>query len=349
MLTIAVWLIAGLLLTQLVLLVWMMVRKKRELSLQNRVKKLDEQLTEEFSAFIEGKVIHHPRFPHEQKLKIDLMESILERSLEGADTLEKKDRIRQLAEASLGDIYRNRLHYAGWSNRINALYFIEDFRMHSLDDEVYTNTDRRKRKKDEEYRQGLRTMAVLQDRRVFLLLEEDMDVPFPLLKEVFQRLDRTSVSYWFSRYDDVADIPEPLLCAFISHCGDIKSADDQEVVELALRDSRPEVRIKALKALSSYQAINEPARLLPFFQSERWEERLMVAKLAGQAGLKQYGTQLLKLMEDREWWVRFAAANAIRVLPDGEAHLRKIASGHKDPYARDMADRTLTTKWGMTS
>ena len=349
MLTIAVWLIAGLLLTQLVLLVWMMVRKKRELSLQNRVKKLDEKLTEEFHAFIEGKVIHHPRFPDDKKLKIDLMESILERSLEGADTLEKKDRIRQLAEASLGDIYRNRLHYAGWSNRINALYFIEDFRMQSLDDEVYTNTERRKQKKDEEYRQGLRTMAALQDRRVFLLLEENLDVPFSLLKEVFQRLDRASVSYWFSRYGAIADVPEPLLCAFISHCGDVKSEDDQEVVELALRDSRDEVRIKALKALSSYEAINEPARILPFFQSERWEERLMVAKLAGRAGLKQYRSQLLKLMEDREWWVRFAAANAIRVLPDGEAQLRQIASGHQDPYARDMADRTLTTKWGMTS
>ncbi|ADI00742.1 HEAT repeat domain-containing protein [Salisediminibacterium selenitireducens] len=349
MITTVVWLIAGLLMTQLLLLIWMMIRKKRELVLQERVKNLDEKLTKEFRAFIDGEVIHHPRFPDEQKLKIELMESILERSLEGADTLEKKDRIRQLAEASLGDIYRNRLHYAGWSNRINALYFIEDFRMYSLDDEVYTNTDRRKQKKDEEFRQGLRTMAALQDRRVFLLLEEDLDLPFPLLKEVFQRLDQASIAYWFSRYETTADIPEPLLCAFISHCGDVKSEDDQEIVELALNDSRAEVRIKALKALSSYQAVREPARLLLFFQSEQWEERLMVAKLAGHAGLKQYRTQLMKLMEDREWWVRFAAANAIRMLPDGEAHLREIASTHKDPYARDMADRTLTTKWGMTS
>lgn len=140
MVTVALWIIAGLLIIQLLLLGIMMIKKHRELQTIIRLKDLDAKLTTEFEAFIQGESPRHPRFPEKKELKVQLMEAILERNLEGADDLQAA-RIRQLAEASLSDEYRRRLQRGAWAKRINALYFIEDFKMFNLMDEVYTVTE----------------------------------------------------------------------------------------------------------------------------------------------------------------------------------------------------------------
>ncbi|AOM81474.1 HEAT repeat domain-containing protein [Salisediminibacterium beveridgei] len=72
----------------------------------------------------------------------------------------------------------------------------------------------------------------------------------------------------------------------------------------------------------------------------------MVAKLTGNAALDEYQIQLKTLMSDPKWWVRFAAANALKQLEGGEGMLRKIADSGNDPFAKDMAGYTLTTNGG---
>lgn len=180
-------------------------------------------------------------------------------------------------------------------------------------------------------------------------MEEHVALPVSLLKEIFQRLNIKAANYWFARFETHEDVPEHLLSAFISHCGDVKSSTYHSLVEKCLGDSRDEIRIKALKALSGYGEVVNKSLIVPFIQSEHWEERLMVAKLIGNANLNEFQKQMKTMMSDREWWVRFAAANALRKLDGGEALLRKMAESDKDPYAKDMAGRTLTTKWGLTS
>lgn len=348
MVTVAIWTIGGLLTVQVLLLMFMMIKKHRELNLVERLNALDETLTAEFEDFIQGKKALHPRFPEKTVLKVHLMEAILERSLEDADDLQTA-RIRELAEESLTKEYRKRLKHGGWANRINALYFIEDFKMNNLVDEVYSTVDKSRSRGDEEFRQGLRTMAALQDRRLFEFLEKSHFLPASLVKQLFQLLNERAVHVWFSQYDRYEDVPEHLLGPFISHCGDVKAPSYQAMIEACLSDPRDEIRIKAVKAMSWYGEVLNESKIEPFFTSALWQERVMVTKLIGSAGLNAYQYQLKTLMSDPEWWVRYAAANALRQLDGGEEMLRKIAVSGNDPFAKDMAGYTLTTKWGLTS
>ncbi|WP_157100880.1 hypothetical protein [Salisediminibacterium beveridgei] len=260
---VALWTIGGLFVVQVLLLVFMMIKKHRELTLIERLKVLDEKLTVEFEDYIQGKKPLHPRFPEKNNLKVQLMEAILERSLEDADDLQTA-RIRELAEGSLTKEYRRRLKRGGWANRINALYFIEDFKMNNLVDEVYSTVVKSQDRGDEEFRQGLRTMAALQDRRVFELIEANDYLPVSLFKEIFQRLNQNAVDYWFSKYKSHEAVPEHLLGPFISHCGDVRAKPYQKRIEECLTDPRDEIRIKTLKAMSRYREVLNESHIESF-------------------------------------------------------------------------------------
>jgi HEAT repeat protein len=124
--------------------------------------------------------------------------------------------------------------------------------------------------------------------------------------------------------------------ALITYFGMSKNLMYIELIEQQLNSGHPEMRIQALKSIFQMNYITDSAKLSPFFYSEIWEERMFATKIAGVLSLKMFEEQLVILLGDSNWWVRYYAAEAILQI-GGEHTLSLLAVNHSDPFARNMA------------
>ncbi len=94
-------------------------------------------------------------------------------------------------------------------------------------------------------------------------------------------------------------------------------------------------RIDSARALG--QIRYEPA--LPYLTESaadpRWEMRAVVASALGSFDAQTHADTLVKLLCDREWWVRYRAAEALTALPDTEELMRRVGETG-DRFAGEM-------------
>lgn len=114
---------------------------------------------------------------------------------------------------------------------------------------------------------------------------------------------------------------------------------DALVVDL-LRESRdPGVLNAALKLVSGFAGV---PRIAALTQHDAWFVRMQAAKVLGRVGQKEHLSLLESLLDDREWWVRYRAAQAITALPFlGPNDLRKLQARQKDRYAADILQQSF--------
>lgn len=107
-----------------------------------------------------------------------------------------------------------------------------------------------------------------------------------------------------------------------------------------LRESRdPGVLNAALKLVSGFAGV---PRIATLTQHDAWFVRMQAAKVLGRVGQKEHLSLLESLLDDREWWVRYRAAQAITSLPFlGPNDLRRLRSRQKDRYAADILQQSF--------
>ena len=112
------------------------------------------------------------------------------------------------------------------------------------------------------------------------------------------------------------------------------------LVEELIRDSNdPGVLNAALKLVSGYNGV---PRIAALTQHEAWFVRMQSAKVLGRVGQEEHLSLLESLLDDREWWVRYRAAQAIASLPFlGPNELRRIRSRQSDRYASDILQQSF--------
>ena len=339
----------GLLVTQLVVLGYIIQKKTRERRFEEKVERLFSKNLPAYLSYITGEETYEPRLPKSQTLKREVLERLLNEVGGKTSDPDQHARIQEIAELHLSDVYRRSLVRDQWAERVNTLYFIQDFHMKNLNDAVWTHLQKLKQK-DEEYRQALRVLAGFQDERVvdFLIREEGLS--FGFAKELVRRVSADSHRRLASHFGEAGDEKAaPLEEAFLIHCGEAGLYEFLSFVESKLEDERLEMRIKAFKSLCNYQYISDSSVIPAFFRSTYWEERMYAARLTGIMNLEEFMDPLKRLAGDSIWWVRFAACEAIGMFSDGEAVLKDMAESHEDSYARDMALQTLTMKGGQAN
>ena len=158
------------------------------------------------------------------------------------------------------------------------------------------------------------------------LVDIDPDIGLDtVVPRIVQRRDwpKTRVSI-ILRQAGSARISEPMYRA-------IRSADDADktyllqfaqlmeaeildaLVSDLLRESRdPGVLNAALKLVSGFAGV---PRIAALSQHEAWFVRMQAAKVLGRVGQQEHLSLLEALLSDREWWVRYRAAQAITSLP----------------------------------
>ena len=338
-----VWVIGILLMLQFILLTglagWKTVMIRNETKINAEIFRLQPQYKE----YVAGSLLSHPDAPAKNRFQAATVERLLESLVHTDTSAQYGKRITELAHLHLSDRYRTVLNKGTWAERINCLYFIEDFKMVELREELYVHY-KGLHKRDEEYRQCLRAAAVLEEGRISGALFAEPPLSFGFIKELLVRMDAKMLSDLAGHIESRKKVPQNLLFAFITFNGEQKNEVFFPFVEKMIHDERKEVRIKAMKSLCDYEKISNPSMLAGFFKSVFWEERMYAAKLAGACKLDEYKKPMALLFSDPVWWVRFAAADNIYGLEGGSLLLKDIAATSSDAYARDIAKHMLTRK-----
>ncbi len=112
------------------------------------------------------------------------------------------------------------------------------------------------------------------------------------------------------------------------------------LVEDLIRESNdPGVLTAALKLVSGFRGV---PRIAALTQHDAWFVRMQAAKVLGRVGQEEHLSLLEALLDDPEWWVRYRAAQSITSLPFlGPNQLRQVRQRQKDRYAFDILQQSM--------
>ena len=146
-------------------------------------------------------------------------------------------------------------------------------------------------------------------------------------------------------------ISEPLYRA-------IRSADDDDkaylltfarLIESEARDALVEDLIRETQhpgvltaALNLVSGLRGTPRIAALTRHDAWFVRMQAAAALGRIGQQEHLALLESLLSDPEWWVRYRAARSITSLPFlGPNQLRRLQRRQEDPYAVDILQQTM--------
>jgi hypothetical protein len=114
---------------------------------------------------------------------------------------------------------------------------------------------------------------------------------------------------------------------------------DALVEDLIRTSNDPGVLNAALKLVSGYRGV---PRIAALTQHDTWFVRMQAATVLGRIGQQEHLSLLESLLDDREWWVRYRAAQSIASLPFlGPNKLRQLRLNQTDPFASDILGQAM--------
>lgn len=114
---------------------------------------------------------------------------------------------------------------------------------------------------------------------------------------------------------------------------------DALVGELIRSSNDPGVLNAALKLVSGFGGV---PRIAALTQHDAWFVRMQAAKVLGRVGQQEHLSLLEAMLDDKEWWVRYRAAQSIASLPFlGPNQLRQLQRRQKDPFSVDILQQVF--------
>ena len=114
---------------------------------------------------------------------------------------------------------------------------------------------------------------------------------------------------------------------------------DALLADLIRETNDPGVLNAALKLVSGFSGV---PRIAALTHHDAWFVRMQAAKVLGRVGQEEHLSLLEALLDDREWWVRYRAAQSIAMLPFlGPNRLRQIREKQSDPFAADILQQAF--------
>lgn len=244
--------------------------------------------------------------------------------------------------------YRKRLFHSKWSTRMNALYFIDLFKIEMMQDDLLKLLESKKCS-SEERRQIYLLLAEFRYVHLQDLLKESKGLPPFLLNEMISLV--VTPDNFESYVDIFYDLPYEWRLSLLDVIRDknFRSLKLQELLESLLKARDQEMRVRATKTIASLGYISSPDVITQILdeQREEWQsqqsagEKLMYARLMGNIKKQQFLQYLEQFISDKSYVIRSEAAKAIRKYKDGKEILLSITATHPDSYARNIAKEWL--------
>lgn len=114
---------------------------------------------------------------------------------------------------------------------------------------------------------------------------------------------------------------------------------DALIDDLIRSSNDPGVLNAALKLVSGTRSV---PRIASLTHHDAWYVRMQAATVLGRIGQQEHLSLLEALLDDREWWVRYRAAQSIASLPFlGPNQLRQLRHKQTDRFAGDILGQAL--------
>ncbi|GKU81623.1 HEAT repeat domain-containing protein [Niallia sp. NCCP-28] len=315
------------------LLIYLVIRKYRENNREKKIQKHMEQL--------EPKVFFYIQNPDSSflirvntPLKKAALEMLLSRYAGMLEGEKERQALKNLALAYLKDFYQERLYSRNWSIRMNTLYFIEDFYLIELQEDVIALIQSNYKKSKEEKGQILRILASFQYKSIKKWMYASGSFSEIDYRNIIIRLEE---DIFYSFVESFQELGENLKLALLDVISIKKDLEYLPFLEEIFWKSSGELRLRALKAIASIGIVQNIDSYLQLAESEQWQERMMLAKLLGSKRNNSYLPLLKRLMNDSTWWVRSQSAESISRYKNGQSVLNEVLEYSNDPYAKDMA------------
>ncbi|WP_026694976.1 HEAT repeat domain-containing protein [Peribacillus kribbensis] len=241
-------------------------------------------------------------------------------------------RITAAARKFLIPFYQKQLKSRLWSARMNALYHLDKFSLFELEEELIRLAGRNKSSSEASY--SMRILASADYPGIIDLLKKAGEMP---------EFEYRKILYRFSekRFDEMVLgfylCPDSLKLAVLDCMGLQKRMPYALFLEHTAEKNKGEIRLRALKAIASIGLIEDISPYLHLAQSEEWQERMLAARLFGIVKEERLKPQLVELLRDKNWWVRYQAGKSLKSFKQGDEILSSIYHHDQDPFARDMA------------
>ncbi|MDR7001759.1 HEAT repeat domain-containing protein [Neobacillus niacini] len=272
----------------------------------------------------------NPKNNHQLKA----IEEMLSRYANVLEGEQEKKALSELASLYLESYYRKRLTSKRWSRRMNALYHIEDFNIKPLLEDVH-KVLKKSRLSNEETVHILRILASFKFNQFYELLTKD----FSNLSEfeyrsIVIRIEPKQMDQFVLSFHQLQTSLQMALLDVISIK---KELSYQYFIEKVFLNYSGEIKLRALKALAGIGVVKDIDLYLELMYSDKWQERMLAAKLIGTLKEEKGIPRLMELLHDRTWWVRHQAGQSISQFSNGKEILTRIFETTKDPFAKDMA------------
>lgn len=110
----------------------------------------------------------------------------------------------------------------------------------------------------------------------------------------------------------------------------LQTSQDDEVISACLRILKDPRDLKIVRK---------------YLHHPRWHIRVQAAAVLGRIGGEEDKQELVNLLGDREWWVRYRAAQALASLPFVSLEdLKRIQAEHPDRFARDILTQVISER-----
>ena len=317
----------------LVLLLYLISRKAIENRHRKRVDSYKKRLNDKMvHSIFSGDFLRS--LQADSNAKKSAVEELLSHYADILEGTEEKNNLKKLAESRLTAHYRKNLRSIKWSTRMNALYHIEAFGIESLKEEILGLLNRRRVSKEEKIR-ALAILSQFQSAQMFeLLTKVYQDLSYLEYRNILFRLGGNGFDMFVLGYHSCQ--PQ-LKFAILDLIGLKKELKYIQFSETVFSISSGEERVRTLKSLVSLGYVRKLDQFLPLFQSVNWEERMLVARLAGVLKEEKTLPNLVQLLHDQSWWVRSQAGQSITMFSEGMELLHEVVSASNDTFARDMA------------
>lgn len=330
-----------LLTTLLLLFLYLLIQKDRELKRKTRKENLKNKIRQPLFAYLNEGVDVKTRLFQRDPVSFEAVQELLYEYRSMTKGEEVGERIQRFAIDNFTDYYRKLLQHHRWSIRMNTLYLIEDFMMISLEEDILEKLDDTSISKVERYQQ-LRVLAKLQSNHLFsYLLIDSFVYPLFLYKEILRNLKIDHFDQMVSKYDTACD---ELKIAILALFAEKRDTSYLPLVERELENGHLDIRLQALKVVRSFGYISNFQLLYNFAKSSLWQERMLFAQITSVIQKERFKPLLTQLLTDESWWVRNAAGDALCSYQDGRFILFHIAQTSNDNFARDMAWQCLGGK-----
>ncbi|MBN8193872.1 HEAT repeat domain-containing protein [Bacillus sp. NTK074B] len=327
----------GLLVVLTGLCLYLMIKKMMDNKNRAKIEKYKEEYQLALFQFLhEG--VEDERFlnssPLQTRALVELLASF-SKVLSSPDILE---RLQEFAEDHLQPFILSQLRHRRWSIRMNALYWIQDFKMRSMREPLRELREAASISKSEEI-QLLKIDVLFDDRdllsRLTDTLHELTEFEYSLL---FQSFGGDQFQPLIHAFDE---LPEVMKYALIDSIGVKNRMEHIPFLQRLLTEDSTELRVRALKAVVGMEYYLDIPELSVHLRAESWQERLMAIKACEYIRSPELTPYLQELMSDPSFYVRSQAAQSLLRVEKGKGILGDIAVHAEDEYARDMATQWL--------